>query len=117
MWYTTPGVGLLQFVRLPSYEQSSKGLLTDADERVMEALLADNPTVGAVVAATGGVRKVRLPLQGRGKRGGARVIYFYRAAVGRIYLILVYPKNEKDNLNAAEKQEMRRLTRILGAEP
>ena len=79
---------LLGFVRLPMYESSAKGLLDDEAERALEQVLADDPDAGATIANTGGVQKLRIALPGRGKRGGARVIYYHRARAGRIYLLL-----------------------------
>lgn len=66
---------------------------------------------------TGGVRKIRVALAGRGKSGGARVIYYYVGAKERVFLLLAYPKNEKDNLTGGEKEQMRKLTAILEKEP
>jgi hypothetical protein len=57
---------------------------------------------------------VKLP--GRGKSGGARVIYFYRGAVGRVYLLYAYGKGAQETISAAEKKEMRQLTSLLEQE-
>jgi hypothetical protein len=65
---------------------------------------------------TGGIRKLRVAVAGRGKRGGARIAYYYRGSRELVYLILAYPKNVKENLTAAERREMRRLTAILESE-
>ncbi|HXC24828.1 MAG TPA: hypothetical protein VNU46_02855 [Gemmatimonadaceae bacterium] len=68
---------LLGFVRLASYERSAAEVLTDDDERQLEAVLMENPEAGSRVIGAGGARKVRVGRadHGRGKRGGARVIY------------------------------------------
>jgi hypothetical protein len=63
------------------------------------------------------VRKLRVALPGGGKSGGARVIYFYRGAKGRIYLLLAYPKNVRESITQAEKNAMRLLTAKLEGEP
>ncbi|MDQ6926426.1 MAG: type II toxin-antitoxin system RelE/ParE family toxin, partial [Candidatus Eremiobacteraeota bacterium] len=107
----------LEFVHLPSYVRSAKGVIGDDEQRALEQMLVDDPTAGAVVAGTGGVRKIRVALQGRGRRGGARVIYVYRAAKGRVYLLLAYAKNQQATITAAEKRIMRQLTAQLEAEP
>ena len=60
--------------------------------------IAANPEAGDVIPATNGLRKVRWATSGRGKRGGARVIYFTRNARGQIILLLVYAKSKLDNL-------------------
>jgi hypothetical protein len=107
----------LDFVYLPTFERTTKGLFTDAEQRRLEDMLLQDPEAGRVVQGTGGVRKIRVALPGRGKSGGARVIYYFRVTRHRVYLILAYPKNVKDTLTAREKSVMRALTSQLEAEP
>jgi hypothetical protein len=102
---TTPLYG---FVRLPSYESSARWVLTEEDELALERALLANPEAGATIAGTGGVRKIRVGREahGRGKRGGARVIYDLRSSLGRIYLLFAYAKGDSDDLTAAGKAEI-----------
>jgi len=69
------------------------------------------------MVGTGGVRKLRLPLEGRGKRGGARLIYYHCEAKGRIYLILAYAKGRKESLTGVERAAMKKLTAAIEREP
>ncbi len=74
----------------------------DADERdEFVAWLAEHPDAGDVIAATGGLRKVRWSRPGMGKRGGVRVIYMLRTAQGELVLLTVYAKAEHDTLSPA----------------
>ncbi|NQZ07209.1 MAG: transcriptional regulator [Algicola sp.] len=69
------------------------------DERgAFSAWLAQNPGVGDVVPGSGGVRKVRWSLEGQGKRGGVRVIYFTEFNKGCIWLLTIYAKSKKGNI-------------------
>jgi mRNA-degrading endonuclease RelE of RelBE toxin-antitoxin system len=68
---------------------------------------------GAVIPGSGGLRKVRWSPAGRGKRGGVRVIYYWAVAQERILMLLVYSKNERDDLSA---DQMRILRRVVEAE-
>jgi hypothetical protein len=92
-------------------------VLSEEEQRWLDNVLGQSPETGAVMRGTGGVRKLRVALPGRGKSGGARVIYYYRGAKERVFLILAYRKNEKDNLTGAEKRQMQRLTAMLEVEP
>ena len=71
--------------------------------------LAVNPQAGEVIQGTGGLRKMRWSAPGSGKRGGVRVIYFHVAADAQVRLLLIYRKDVKDDLTAAEKRTLRRL--------
>ncbi len=109
--------GQLHFVSLPTFEAAALGLLDEAARHHMEVRLMHDPQAGAVIAGTGGVRKLRVALPGRGRSGGARVIYYYRSSAARIYLLYMYSKNEAAGLSAHGKATMRRLVRQLEEEP
>ncbi len=78
--------------------------------------IAVSPTAGNIVPGTGGVRKVRWHMTGRGKRGSARVIYYYHDDFIPIFLITAYSKSETENLTEKQKIQMRLLTAHLKAE-
>ena len=107
----------LTVVRLTTFERTAHVVLSEADHATLDELLAARPEVGAVIRGTGGVRKLRLRVAARGKRGGIRIIYYHHAAKHPVYLILAYAKNAKDSLSGSEKQQMRRLTALLETEP
>lgn len=87
----------------------AKARLTDEERQAVITLIAADPTCGVLIQGTGGVRKVRFALQGRGKSGGVRVIYFYYSASMPIFLLSVFAKNEKANLSQAERNELAKL--------
>ena len=68
-----------------------------------------HPKMGEVVQGTGGVRKVRWQLPGRGKRGGVRVVYFVADAQRRIYLLTAYAKHEAEDLPSSVLRKMREV--------
>jgi hypothetical protein len=90
-------------------------LLSDEERERLVAFMGANPEAGKILPETGGVRKVRWALAGRGKRGGARVIYYYHSERLPLFLLTAYPKNEKANLSKAERNAMKRLVQILAA--
>ena len=73
-----------------------------------QALAAD-PEQGDVIEGTGGLRKVRVASSGRGKRGGSRVIYYHFTSRSHIALLLIYPKNVKDDLSSEERKALKQL--------
>lgn len=68
----------------------------------LRALLLIRPDAGAPIPKSRGLRKVRVPAKGKGKRGGARVVYYWHAGDGQIFLLIAYAKNTKDDLIAAQ---------------
>ncbi|MBI3402300.1 MAG: transcriptional regulator [Acidobacteria bacterium] len=74
--------------------------LTDDDYAVLQGTLALNPEAGDLIRGSGGVRKLRWGLEGRGKRGGARIIYYVRSQQSQIWMLTLYAKNEADSIPA-----------------
>ena len=106
-----------EFVRLPEFEKQCKAIgLDESDIRDIENTLLLDPAVGSVIQGTGGLRKFRVVLPGKGKSGGARVIYIDFAYYEKIYLITAYTKNETENLSSAERNELKALMKILESE-
>ena len=85
----------------------------DAEREEFVSFIAANPEAGDVIPETGGVRKVRWSRAGMGKRGGVRVIYFYHDANRPLYLLMVYAKARKEDLEPGEKRTVRELTALL----
>jgi hypothetical protein len=86
----------------------------DEDERsVLVDFLARNPQAGDIIPGTGGVRKIRWGLEGRGKRGGARVIYYYHSDLMPLFALTAFAKNQRTDLSQAERNDFRRLTALL----
>jgi hypothetical protein len=102
-------------VETEEFLRKSKPLLSDEERGELVAFLGMNPEAGKLMAQAGGVRKLRWGLEGRGKRGGARVIYYYHSERLPIFLLSAYSKNEKTNLTKAERNAMNRLVPILVA--
>ncbi|WNN48599.1 type II toxin-antitoxin system RelE/ParE family toxin [Siccibacter colletis] len=97
------------FIETDIFTAGVKSLLSDEAYQRLQLFLVVKPDRGDVIPDTGGLRKVRWLAQGCGKRGGVRVIYFYRYAENEIRLLLIYRKGIKDDLSSQEKAVLRRL--------
>jgi RelE toxin of RelE / RelB toxin-antitoxin system len=106
---------MLTVVELPLFTRQADDLFSDADKQELIAFLAWNPLAGDVIPGTGGVRKLRFAASGRGKRGGARVIYYYLDDGMPLYALLAYPKNAKTDLSSGEKRMVTGLVQALKA--
>ncbi len=87
-------------VETPIFSADARTLLTEDERGALCAWIADAPLGGDVVPGTGGCRKLRWQLQGRGKRGGARVIYYNQLNNGTIWLLVIYAKAVRGNIPA-----------------
>ena len=84
-------------------------LLEPESYRLLQNELVVNPEKGKLIRATGGLRKLRYALEGRGKSGGIRVIYFWSAPRETCLMLLVYPKNVQDDLSDEQRKILMRL--------
>ncbi len=105
------------FVYTETFRRSWKLMgLDDKDARELEQALLQNPQLGDVIEGTGGARKLRIHLEGRGKSGGGRVIYVDVFRAEKIYLLFAYPKNVQDDLTPDQKKQIRRLVEAIQRE-
>lgn len=91
------------------FTQRITELMGDDDYRSLQEALVNRPDMGSVIQGTGGIRKVRWGLEGRGKSGGARVIYYWVTADEQIYMLYAYPKHEQEDLTAAQKKRLKQV--------
>lgn len=103
-----------EFIILPEFDKQWKAMnLTDDDLHRLEDLILENPELGDVMQGTGGLRKLRFSFSERGKSGSSRVCYINIVRKEKIFLITAYPKNVKDNLSKAERNNIKQLVEIL----
>ncbi|MES0491692.1 MAG: type II toxin-antitoxin system RelE/ParE family toxin [Leptospirales bacterium] len=103
-----------EFVYLPSFDKEWELLGFEHEDFLkLENYLLENSQLSPVISGTGGLRKLRWAIPGKGKRGGSRIIYIDFVAFSKIYLITAYPKSQKDNLTIAEKNILKTLVRKL----
>ena len=86
-------------------------LLDHESYRLLQLRLVADPEAGQLIPGTGGLRKIRWQGSGRGKRGGVRVIYYWATDDAVVLLLLMYGKNEQDDLTPAQKKVLAALVR------
>jgi hypothetical protein len=103
----------ISVIELANYQRRAGELLTAEEQDAVIDLIAREPTCGDLIQGTGGVRKVRVGRGGSGKRGGARVIYYFYNEDFPVWLLTLYAKNEKSDVTARDKKEYAELTKEL----
>jgi hypothetical protein len=92
------------FIETPYFTRFCEAHCSDDDLSDLQQALIDKPDAGSLIRGAKGLRKLRWALPGRGKSGGARVIYYWRSAAGRIYLLYAYSKNVQADLSDAQRK-------------
>lgn len=106
----------MRLIRPRNFDQRAKRAGLDENDlaEVIKALL-ERPNLGPVIAGTSGARKIRLKLPGRGKSGGARVIYAVVLRATALALLDVYAKSDQADLDAQERKIIAKLIREIEA--
>lgn len=100
----------VRFVETPSFTADVPSYFSEQSYLFLQVALASRPEQGALIPGSGGLRKIRWPAPGRGKRGGLRVIYYWHRTTAECYLICVYSKTDHGHPTLAE---LRRLGRTI----
>ncbi len=98
---------------LKGFRRAVKKLFSEEDIEALVAFLQSRPDAGDVIPGTGGLRKLRWALSGRGKRGGSRVIYYYHRPEWEVLLLTAYAKNEQEDLSANDKKLLAALVKDM----
>jgi hypothetical protein len=98
---------MLSFVETRVFTRLVGEYLSDDEYAALQWALVGDPTAGELIKGTGGVRKVRWGVAGRGKRGGVRVIYYARTRLGEIWMLTIYAKNVEESMPANVLRQIR----------
>ena len=105
------------FIEVPLFTKRWKEIgLDDEELQALQIMLLKDPESGPIMEGTGGIRKVRFPLENRGKSGSVRVCYTDFAEYEIIYLITAFEKKDQENLTAEEKNVLKKLVKSLKEE-
>ena len=104
----------LVFIETKLFTQLVKTYLSDDEYRELQQYIMKNPEIGKIIRGGNGVRKARWASEGKGKSGGVRTIYYWAKARDQIYMLTMYSKTEKENIDkktlaqiAKELEEMK----------
>jgi hypothetical protein len=98
--------GLITVVESRPYLAAAERLMVEEERAAVVDILAAAPDAGVLMKGTGGLRKLRIALAGRGKRGGARVIYWFHSVGYPAVLLMMFAKNEADDLTAQQRKRL-----------
>ena len=99
----------IKIIETPIFTKRISSLLIDDEYRNLQNELILNPDKGKIIRGSGGLRKIRYGVSGRGKSGGVRIIYYWIMKRDTILMLLIYPKNEQDNLTPSQLKILKSL--------
>lgn len=97
----------MEIEETPVFTRRLPEVLDDDEYALLQLSLVLNPLQGVVIPGTGGIRKLRWAASGRGKRGGARILYFAALPQDQLLMLYIYPKNEQGDLSDAQRKALR----------
>jgi len=100
-------IAAMEFIETPTFTRMVTDMLSDDEYLDLQNALVEDPGRGDLIKGGGGIRKLRHAVQGRGKSGGVRVIYYWVKDNHQIFMLVVYPKAKKDNLSDKETAILR----------
>ena len=102
--------GRVSVAETSAYLKWAEGKLSEAEREHIVDILSDNPELGVVIKGSGGLRKVRIAMPGRGKRGGGRIVYWFYTRNFPVVLLFAFAKNEQSDLSAADLKVLKAVT-------
>ncbi len=106
---TYSGYIAMVIIETSTFTRQALSLLSDEEYRQLQLALILHPEMGAVIPSSGGLRKARWSLAGRGKRSGVRTIYYWAVLDNQILMLLMYAKNEQDDLTREQLKVLRQI--------
>ncbi len=101
----------MELIETSTFTRQIIALLSDEEYTVFQSRLAANPDLGALIKGGGGIRKIRVAVGSRGKRGGARVIYYWAARKDLILLLYAYTKNASADLTPKQAAQLAKVVK------
>jgi mRNA-degrading endonuclease RelE of RelBE toxin-antitoxin system len=96
-------------IETPIFTKRILEVLSDDEYRELQQVLAKNPEQGAIIPGGGGLRKIRWKAGERGKRGGARIIYYWFVSDSTVLMLFVFKKNERSDITKAQLKVLRTI--------
>jgi mRNA-degrading endonuclease RelE of RelBE toxin-antitoxin system len=104
---------MITIVETREFTSRADSLMGQIDKEALVLYLASHPEAGNLIRETGGLRKLRWGAGGKGKRSGARVIYYFHSERMPLYLLTIYSKSEKADLSSEQRRDLSKLSDLL----
>jgi mRNA-degrading endonuclease RelE of RelBE toxin-antitoxin system len=99
----------MELVETAVFTRQAEAAFSPDEYRAFQLHIILRPDAGDIIPGSGGLRKLRWHGSGRGKRGGIRIIYYWKSMTNRLFLLYMYPKNVRATLSPVQLRELRKL--------
>lgn len=96
-------------VETPVFTKLITNMMSDDEYKALQEALVLRPDQGVLIKNSGGLRKIRWSLDGRGKSGGVRVIYYWMTEDEQLYMLYIFPKNVQENLTDEQTKALKHI--------
>ena len=96
-------------VETPIFTKLINEIMSDDEYKELQEALVIKPDLGVLIKNSGGLRKIRWSMDGRGKRGGVRIIYYWMTMNEQLYMMYIFPKSTQENLTDAQTKALRQI--------
>lgn len=96
-------------VETPIFTKLINETMSDDEYKELQEALVIKPDLGVLIKSSGGLRKIRWSVDGRGKRGGVRIIYYWMTENEQLYMMYIFPKSTQENLTDAQTKALRQI--------
>lgn len=98
----------MEFIEAPVFSKLIYDYIDDTEYSALQIELASRPDAGDIIPGSGGIRKLRWKLEGKGKRGGLRIIYYWKDKQNKIWFLTLHAKNEAESISLNVLREIRK---------
>jgi hypothetical protein len=110
MFHDSPAIAsTMVIIETSVFTRRVQELFSDDEYRELQTAFASRPDAGSVIVGSGGLRKLRWPIKGRGKRGGLRVIYFWAVTQEQLLMLFIYSKSEREDLTREQLETLKKI--------
>lgn len=96
-------------VETPIFTKLINEIMSDDEYKELQEALVIKPDLGVLIKNSGGLRKIRWSVDGRGKRGCVRIIYYWMTENEQLYMMYIFPKSTQENLTDAQTKALRQI--------
>jgi mRNA-degrading endonuclease RelE of RelBE toxin-antitoxin system len=91
-------MSMMIFIETSLFTKLITDYLNEEEYTNLQQFLLRRPDAGKIIPGSGGIRKLRWLRGSIGKRGGVRIIYYWKKFDNEIWMLTVYEKSKQEDI-------------------